>query len=58
MTDWKLIATAPEGVEVHTMIADGNGVRNQATLIRRGRLWFMPTKPMYVYYTPTHWRRP
>ncbi len=56
MADWKSIDTAPEGVKVGTMIADGNGVRNQQTLIRRGRLWFLPDKSMYVYYTPTHWQ--
>ena len=37
MIDWKSIDTAPEGVEVGTMIADGNGVRNQQTLIQAAK---------------------
>ncbi len=45
-----------DGVEVETKIEDANGVRNEQTLKRRGRLWFFPDGSMYVYYTPTHWR--
>jgi hypothetical protein len=56
MSAWKPIDSAPDGVEVETMISDTNGQRNVAPLIRQGRLWFIPDKSMYVYYTPTHWR--
>jgi len=50
---------APEGEEVWTKIDDEHGERNIAKLTRRGNLWYTdpdPTKGMYVYYTPTHWR--
>jgi hypothetical protein len=51
--------TAPENEEVWTKIDDERGERNVAKLTRKGNLWF--TDPydggMYVYYTPTHWRR-
>lgn len=55
MVDWKEINSAPEGVAVHTMISDVNGMRNEQKLTRKGRLWFYPDMTMYVYYTPTHW---
>lgn len=55
-TAWSSIASAPEGVVVWTMIADGQGVRNETMLKRSGRLWFVPDGSMYVYYSPTHWR--
>jgi hypothetical protein len=51
--DWQPIDTAPEGVEVMTKI-DGSG--NEGRLVRQGRLWFLPDRSMYVYYTPTHWK--
>lgn len=54
--DWQPINMAPEGVVVQTKIDDALGVRNEALLKRRGRLWFFPDDSMYVYYTPTHWR--
>lgn len=44
-----------EGEEVWTKIHDQDGVRNEQTLKRQGRLWFFPDGSMYVYYTPTHW---
>jgi len=48
----------PDGIEVETKIDDAEGCRNEQTLVRHGRLWFVDTrKSMYVYYTPTHWRR-
>ncbi len=47
----------PEGEAVLTKISDEHGDRNEADLQRRGRLWFLPDSSMYVYYTPTHWRR-
>lgn len=50
--------TCPEGEEVETKIDDEHGERNVQKLIRRGNLWFThPTDGMYVYYTPTHWRK-
>lgn len=54
---WKPItATEPaEGEVVLTRIDDGNGVRNEQPLKRRGRLWFCPDGSMYVYYVPTHY---
>lgn len=58
--DWQPISLAPAGEEVWTKIDDGNGERNVAKLTRQGRLWYTdldPSKGMYVYYTPTHWRR-
>ena len=47
----------PENIVVETKIDDGHGVRNQTKLKRKGRLWFFPDDSMYVYYTPTHWKR-
>ena len=55
--DWQPIETAPENVEVLTKIRDARGLeRNEQSLKRRGRLWFVPDGSMYVYYTPTHWK--
>lgn len=55
---WQPITTAPEGIEVDTKLDDAEfGVRNVQSMIRRGRLWWFPDGSMYVYYTPTHWRR-
>lgn len=49
---------APENELVWTKIDDAHGERNLAQLTRRGNLWFTdPKDGMYVYYTPTHWRR-
>ncbi len=47
----------PEGEVVMTKIDDENGCRNGQELKRKGNLWFFPDDSMYVYYTPTHWRR-
>lgn len=47
----------PEEEVVETKIDDQNGCTNLQVLIRIGRLWFLPNRAMYVYYTPTHWRR-
>lgn len=57
MTDWISVddELPSDGVEVNTKIDDGNGLRNEQSLLRQGRLWFFPDKSMYVYYTPTHW---
>ena len=47
-----------EGAPVKTKIDDSGGTRNKATLVRQGRLWFLPDMSMYVYYIPTHWMEP
>lgn len=47
----------PDGLVVDTKIDDARGCRNEWPLKRSGRLWFYPDGSMYVYYTPTHWRR-
>lgn len=57
MSEWQPINTAPEGETVDTKIDDSGDVRNVQPLKRKGRLWFYPDMSMYVYYTPTHWRR-
>lgn len=44
-----------EGVVVRTKIHD-KYPRNEQDLIRRGNLWFLPGRSVYVYYTPTHWK--
>lgn len=54
---WNTIDTAPAEEVVLTKIDDDDGVRNVQALKRSGRLWFVPDGSMYVYYTPTHWRR-
>lgn len=60
MSDW--ISTKPdlppEGVVVETKIDDEKGCRNEQKLKRQGNLWWTSDGAMYVYYTPTHWRRP
>lgn len=57
MSEWQPIALAPDDEVVMTKIDDERGIRNEQRLIRQGQLWFFPDKSMYVYYTPTHWRR-
>ena len=47
----------PEKEVVKTKIDDEYGCRNEAKLFRNGRLWYLESGKMYVYYTPTHWRR-
>lgn len=44
------------GVVVCTKIHDEKGIRNVTKLMRRGNLWFLPEKSVYMYYTPTHWK--
>ena len=46
-----------DGDVVETKIDDDMGRRNEIRLKRQGRLWFFEDGSMYVYYTPTHWRR-
>ena len=55
---WRLtsVSLPPEGLIVETKIDDECGCRNEGSLYRRGKLWFLPDGSMYVYYTPTHWR--
>lgn len=61
MSEWKDIASMPEGVACMTKIDDDKGCRNVEVLTKRTRV---PGKtvPMfwaddfYVYYTPTHWK--
>lgn len=49
----------PEGVTALTKIHDADGERNVATLRKQGRLFFTSEpNSMYVYYTPTHWKKP
>lgn len=45
----------PEGEKVLTKIDDRQGVRNIISLTRRKNLYF--SGEIYVYYTPTHWKR-
>ena len=47
----------PDGEVVETKIDDENGVRNEQSMKRRGRLWWFSDDSMYAYYTPTHWRQ-
>lgn len=55
---WEPIDTAPEYEEVWTKISDFiEGDRNIQMLKRKGSLWFFQDMSMYVYYTPTHWKR-
>lgn len=57
--DWIKVSEGlpPDGMIVETKIDDAKGCRNQQRLYRRGNLWFLPDGRMYVYYTPTHWRK-
>jgi hypothetical protein len=58
-TDWRDARSdpPPDGEVVMTKIDDADGCRNEQPLKRMGRLWFFPDASMYVYYTPTHWKR-
>lgn len=47
----------PENVVVDTKIDDADGLRHHQPMVYRNRLWWFPDLGMYVYYTPTHWRR-
>ena len=59
MADWISIAEKlpPENKVVETRIDDGECIRNEKKLKRRGNLWYLPDSSMYVYYMPTHWRQ-
>lgn len=56
--EWHEIKLAPVDEVVETKIDDENGERNHALLKRNCGFWVVPDGSMYVYYTPTHWRRP
>lgn len=56
MSEWQNIDTAPDGKVVRTKIDDERGARNETTLKRIGRLWYVPSGEVYVYYQPTHWK--
>lgn len=58
--EWIKITTdvPTEGQIVETKIEDSKGTRNNALLVRHGGLWYFADESMYVYYTPTHWRKP
>lgn len=64
-TDWTSCVDElpPLDEVVMTKIDDSQGCRNEQRLKRFQRspecrsLWFLPDGSMYVYYTPTHWRR-
>lgn len=58
MSEWRAIKLAPAGEVVETKIDDEDGERNVQLMRREGNLWFVPDSSMYVYYRPTHWRRP
>lgn len=47
-----------EGMVVDTKIDDYDGCRHEQRLLHERNLWWFPDRSMYVYYTPTHWRRP
>lgn len=47
----------PNGEVVETKIDNGLEVRNIQDLKRQGNLWWHTDGKMYVYYTPTHWRK-
>ncbi len=57
---WLPIETMPDGVRAFTRIFDPkDGERNVQPLRKQGRLFFTDgPNSMYVYYTPTHWRKP
>jgi len=54
---WKVVKqeNPPKEQLILTKIDDKNGERNIARLSFDGKLWWLPNKSMYVYYTPTHW---
>lgn len=58
MNQWKSVneCPPPQGEVIETKIDDQFGCRLVQCLSLTGRLWFVPDRSMYVYYTPTHWR--
>lgn len=57
-SDWNAVSqiSPPKNIIIQTKIDDTQGVRNEARLQFDGKLWWLPDRSMYVYYTPTHWR--
>ena len=47
-----------EGERVETKVDDKDGTRNFQDLVYKGNLWWTPNMSMYVYYSPSHWRKP
>lgn len=45
--------TAPQG-EIVLVMTPGGDVRE---LVFKDGLWWLPDMSMYVYFTPTHWKR-
>jgi hypothetical protein len=65
MSEWRPINTMPEGEPVMTKIDDAQGSRNEQVLVKRTRIpgetrpmYWTKGEEMYVYYEPTHWKRP
>lgn len=60
MNDWIAISeTEPlDGQIVETKIDDAHGGHNEALLVRRNNLWCFAIESVYVYYEPTHYRKP
>ena len=58
--EWIAVTDAlpADGRIVETKIDDAKGERNQTLLVRRGGLWYFADESMYVYYFPTHYRKP
>lgn len=48
----------PKGDLVETKVDKDGVVTNERKLRLRDNLWWTPDNVMYVYYTPTHWKKP
>ena len=57
--EWNKVSVClpPENEVVDTKIEDRKGVRCERRLFRSGNLWFIEDGSMYVYNTPTHWKK-
>lgn len=56
---WRTIRdTPPEGILLDVKIDDAEGERNFEQLIWKHNLWWDKNMATYVYWTPTHWKRP
>jgi hypothetical protein len=47
----------PQNVPLLTCIIQDGNIRNEQTLVKQGNLWWTPDMSMYVYYSPTHYKR-
>jgi hypothetical protein len=58
MSNWKNVASFPplEHTVVKTCIIDGDGIRREALLQRKGSAWFSADMKFMMYYRPTHWK--